>query len=240
MLPTPAAFESYLGWLQRQDLGRAETYWTELLRGFLAPTPLMVARAPGELLASDGNFGEQQLRLSDGVTSALRSLAQRHGLTLHTMVKGAWALLLSRYSGESDVVFGDARGRARSQVEGGDSMVGLFLNPVPLRVHVDRGVLAARVARRLAAPAGRALASSSMLPLSRIQEWSEIPRGRPLFESLVLVETGITQGLRAMLGPRWGRQDVRSIEQMTDPADDLREPRAGCGASHLVRPPSVR
>ena len=97
----------------------------------------MVARAPGELLASDGNFGEQQLRLSDGVTSALRSLAQRHGLTLHTMVKGAWALLLSRYSGEPDVVFGDARGRARSQVDGGDSMVGMFLNPVPLRVHVD-------------------------------------------------------------------------------------------------------
>ena len=41
--------------------------------------------------------------------------------------------------------------------------------------------------------------------------------GRPLFESLMLVETGITQGLRAMLGSRWGRQDVRSIEQMTDP-----------------------
>src|SRR5687767_950846 len=58
MLTTPAGFESYLGWLQQKDLARAETYWTELLRGFLAPTPLMVARAPGELLASDGNFGE--------------------------------------------------------------------------------------------------------------------------------------------------------------------------------------
>jgi natural product biosynthesis luciferase-like monooxygenase protein/amino acid adenylation domain-containing protein len=216
MLPTPAAFESYLGWLQRQDLARAETYWTELLRGFLAPTPLMVARAPGELLASDGNFGEQQLRLSDGVTSALRSLAQRHGLTLHTMVKGAWALLLSRYSGESDVVFGDARGRARSQVDGGDSMVGLFLNPVPLRVHVDAdcSLLEWLVGLQRQQDSAREFEHA---PLSRIQEWSEIPRGRPLFESLMLVETGITQGLRAMLGSRWGRQDVRSIEQMTDP-----------------------
>ncbi|HEY7407080.1 MAG TPA: amino acid adenylation domain-containing protein [Gemmatimonadaceae bacterium] len=215
-LPTPAAFESYLAWLQRKDLARAETYWTELLRGFLAPTPLMVARAPGELLPSDGNFGEQQLRLSDGVTSALRSLAQRHGLTLHTMVKGAWALLLSRYSGEPDVVFGDARGRARSQVEGGDTMVGMFLNPVPLRVHVDPGcsLLEWLVALQQQQDSAREFEHA---PLSRIQDWSEIPRGRLLFESLLLVETGISQGLRAMLGSRWGRQDVRSIEQMTDP-----------------------
>ena len=138
-LPGTRSFDTYLEWLQQRDLASAESYWRDQLRGFHAATPMVVSRAPGEMLPSEGNFGEQQVQLSEGVTSALRSLAQRHGLTLHTMVKGAWALLLSRYSGEEDVVFGDARARARSQIDGGDSIIGLFLNAVPVRVRVEPG-----------------------------------------------------------------------------------------------------
>ena len=82
--------------------------------------------------------GEQQIGLSEAVTAALKRIARENKLTLNTMLQGAWALLLSRYSGEEDVVFGAVRACRRSTVEGAESMVGLFINTVPLRVFVPR------------------------------------------------------------------------------------------------------
>ena len=49
---------------------------------------------------------DRSIKLSEPATAALQSLAQRQGLTLGALIQGAWALLLSRYSGAQDVVFG--------------------------------------------------------------------------------------------------------------------------------------
>jgi non-ribosomal peptide synthetase component F len=66
----------------------------------------------------------------------LQSLAKEHQLTLNTLVQGAWALLLSRYSGETDVVFSATKSCRRSTIAGAESMVGRFINTLPVRVSV--------------------------------------------------------------------------------------------------------
>ena len=76
----------------RPDLG---DFGGIALNGFTASTPLVVNRA------ADKGHAETELWLSNTVTSRLKSLAQEHELTLNTLVKGAWVLLRSRYSGES-------------------------------------------------------------------------------------------------------------------------------------------
>jgi natural product biosynthesis luciferase-like monooxygenase protein/amino acid adenylation domain-containing protein len=215
-LPPPPTFDAYIRWLRAQDLGAAERYWRELMRGFTAPTPFVVSRPVGGMLASEANYAEQRIRLSEGVTSALRSLAVRHQLTLHTLVKGAWALLLSRYSGEQDVVFGDARARGRTAVEGGESMIGLFLNTVPIRARVAPDAPLGAWLTELQAQQ-TAAREFEHAPLSRIQDWSDVPRDVPLFESLLLVESGVAHALRSALGPHSGRQEFRSIEQTNYP-----------------------
>ncbi len=80
-----------------QELSKTEAFWKHYLTGFTAPTPLIVDRFPGRKDNQETDQGEAQIRLSDVVTSALKSLAQEHELTLNTFLQGAWALLLSRY-----------------------------------------------------------------------------------------------------------------------------------------------
>ena len=136
-LTPPRPYRAYIDWLQRLDLSQAEPFWREHLKGFTAATPLVVGKSAGDEAVGEVR-GEQQVRLSEAVAATLKSIAQRHRLTLNTLLQGAWALLLSRYSGEEDVVFGAIRACRRSTVEGAESIVGLFINTVPVRVRVIR------------------------------------------------------------------------------------------------------
>ena len=99
----------------------------------------------------------ESLELSASTTAGLQGLARRHRLTLNTLVQGAWGLLLSRYSGSDDVVFGATVSGRPAELPGVETMVGLFLNTVPVRLRVPcrrrPGRLAAAAAGR---PAGAA------------------------------------------------------------------------------------
>ncbi|GCD33591.1 non-ribosomal peptide synthetase [Streptomyces chrestomyceticus JCM 4735] len=66
-------------------------------------------------------------------------MARRHGLTVNTVVQGAWALLLARLSGRDDVVYGTTVAGRPPELPGVESMVGLFINTVPVRVRLDAG-----------------------------------------------------------------------------------------------------
>src|SRR6185436_11435234 len=74
--------------------------------------------------------------LTPTITAGLQALAQQHQLTLNTLVQGAWALLLSRYSGEADVVFGVTVSGRPATLAGVETMVGLFINTLPARVKI--------------------------------------------------------------------------------------------------------
>ena len=96
--------------------------------GFAARAPLLgAARVIEEGIQGEANRGEQEIGLSETTTAALKSIARKNGLTSNTLMQGAWTLLLSRYSGEDDVVFGAIRA-CRSNMPGAGSMVGLFIN----------------------------------------------------------------------------------------------------------------
>jgi NRPS condensation-like uncharacterized protein len=105
-LGSPRPYRDYIVWLQRQDLAQAEGFWREALQGMTAPTPLPIGRSEGGLGERAPRYAERGLRVSAAVTGRLQALARAHRLTLNTLVQGAWALLLSRYSGEEEVLFG--------------------------------------------------------------------------------------------------------------------------------------
>ncbi|HEU0078852.1 MAG TPA: condensation domain-containing protein, partial [Longimicrobiaceae bacterium] len=96
-------YREFVAWLERQDRAGAERYWRETLAGFAAPTPLPVRRVPAESGAEAGH-GVRWVHLTTEQTQALQEQARRWGVTMNTLVQGTWALLLSRYSGEEDVV----------------------------------------------------------------------------------------------------------------------------------------
>ncbi|MGH3904698.1 MAG: amino acid adenylation domain-containing protein, partial [Pseudonocardiaceae bacterium] len=98
-------FRDYLQWLAGRDHRRAEEYWRRVLAGFGAPTGLPCDRQAVEAHRAESSESVD-VELAVEESARLHRVAQRNGLTVNSMVQGAWALLLSRYSGERDVVFG--------------------------------------------------------------------------------------------------------------------------------------
>src|SRR5436853_1897294 len=132
-LAPPRPFREYIAWLQRQDLSAAEAFWRQQLAGFRAPTPLVVD-TPVDDAAGEERYAEQEARVAPALTGALQALARRQHLTLSTIIQGAWALLLSRYSGEPDVLFGTPMSGRPADLPGVETMVGLFINTLPVRI----------------------------------------------------------------------------------------------------------
>ncbi|HEU0078824.1 MAG TPA: amino acid adenylation domain-containing protein, partial [Longimicrobiaceae bacterium] len=178
-------YGDYVAWLRRQDLGRAECFWREALAGFATPTPLPLDGTG--TAAAEAGIGEAVLRLGAGESAALLATGRRHGLTMNTLLQGAWGLLLARYSGDEEVLFGTTVSGRPAELPGVEEMVGLFINTLPVRVRVTAagelpGWLAALQEQNLA------LREHEHTPLVQVQGWSDVPRGTPLFESIVVYE----------------------------------------------------
>ncbi|MFG2602568.1 non-ribosomal peptide synthase/polyketide synthase [Streptomyces sp. NPDC048514] len=187
--PRPTArrpFGDYVRWLAGQDAEAARAHWRGVLDGFATPTPLPVdrARRAGHETRSTQAHAAG---LSEEVSARLARTARRAGLTLGTVVQGAWALLLSRYSAERDVLFGTTVSGRPDDLPGVESMVGMFINTLPTRVSVDGGRTAADWLRELqeAQAEARRFAAVSLAELTGL---SAVPSGSPLFDSMVAFE----------------------------------------------------
>ncbi|MBE9211187.1 amino acid adenylation domain-containing protein [Plectonema cf. radiosum LEGE 06105] len=186
-LPSLRPYKDYINWLQKQDFSTAKAFWQQTLQGFTASTPLVVDQVVQLSSQHKSTYQEQHLRLSEKTTSALKSLVKQHHLTLSTLLQGIWALLLSRYSGESDVIFGATVSGRPPTLSGVESMVGLFINTLPVRVQVSGDTELFKWLEQLQSQ-HLEREQYSWYPLVEIQRFSEIPGGRPLFESLVVFE----------------------------------------------------
>jgi non-ribosomal peptide synthase protein (TIGR01720 family) len=183
-LAKPRPYRDYIAWLEKQDDAAAEQFWTRELDGVTGPTTLSIDL--GALSGMESHIeehGEQELRLDEDLTAQLRELGRQEKVTLNTIVQGAWALLLSRYSGDSRVVFGTTVAGRPMEVTGVESMVGVFINTVPLAVEVDETADVLNWLKQLQQK-HLELRHFEHTPLVKIQSWIDMPRGVPLYENL--------------------------------------------------------
>ena len=181
-LPSLKSYREHVDCVLKQDGAAAEKFWRETLKGFTAATPLVVAHANTNGIHSEAG-SEHSTSLDETTTRVLNSIATQNGLTLNTLVQGAWALLWHRYSGESDIVFGAVRAGRRSTVEDADSIVGLFINTIPVRTRYtpDAQLLPWLTELRQQWVGLRPYEHTA---LADVQGWSDVPRDQPLFETL--------------------------------------------------------
>jgi amino acid adenylation domain-containing protein len=183
-------FSTYIGWLQQQDEAAAEQYWRSVLRGFTTPTALGVAPEPGRNEDEPGtpvSGTEVVVEVPAGTTAALLRFARTNRLTLGTVMQGAWALLLSRYSGEHDVVFGTIVSGRRPELAGVEQMIGLFINSLPLRVDVDPGRELVGWLRQLQSGLLDTMRYDYASPM-QISQWSDLPPGTRPYDTVVIFE----------------------------------------------------
>jgi amino acid adenylation domain-containing protein len=183
-LPPAPRFRDYVVWVMRQDRAGHEAFWRSALAGVTAPTPLPLS--PPETLEI-GTFPMEMRVLDREAWRRLEAFARGCAVTPATLVQGAWGLLLARYAGEDESVSGATVSGRPPQVPGVERMVGMFVNSLPVRVPAHPGL---RVDQWLA---GLQVHIAEMLEhchvrLTDVREWSELPRDRPPFETLVVYE----------------------------------------------------
>ncbi len=179
-------YRTYINRLKSQDVQAAEQFWRNYLKGFISPTPL-INTLPAPQAASATGYAEAQIELDSATTTALQDLVRQHQLTLNTVIQAAWALLLSRYSNEQDLVFGATVAGRPADLLGIETMVGLFINTLPIRVTIDpsQGLIDWLQALQTNQLQLRQFEYSA---LADIQRLSEVPRGTSLFDSLLVFE----------------------------------------------------
>ncbi|ARV58893.1 hypothetical protein BZZ01_09840 [Nostocales cyanobacterium HT-58-2] len=179
-------YRDYIAWLQQQDLSKAEAFWRKTLKDFTTPTHLDVGKTLRNSFSQAETYTEY-LQLSQAATTALQSFARQHQLTLNTLVQAAWALLLSRYTNEQDVIFGSVVSGRPVTLAGVESMVGVFINTLPMRVQVSPQVFLLDWLKQLQAQQVE-LRQYEYTPLVEIQGWSDVSRGLSLFDTIVAFE----------------------------------------------------
>lgn len=176
-------FQDYVRWLQAQNRQAAKTFWSEYLHGFQHPNSIVVARPATE---TPQPF-EKMFYLNTSLTNNLEVLSKKEQLTLNIITQGMWAILLSRYSGEKDIVFGTIVSGRPPELEGVEDMIGPFINTIPFRAVLDDGQTVLQLFKRWhCVQIDRE--PFTYTPLVDVIGWSDLPGGVPLFESLLAFE----------------------------------------------------
>ncbi len=181
--PSARPYRDYVAWLQRQDSSAAEKYWRRTLAGFREPS--FIAAEPRR--GVEAGHGLCERTLPEALSARLTGAARRRQVTLNTMVQAAWALVLASASGKRDVVFGSVVSGRPAELPGVENMTGLFINVLPVRETLDGGQTVAAWLERMQASQleSRQFEYAALID---IQSWSELGRGTPLFDSIVVFE----------------------------------------------------
>ncbi len=199
-LPPVCPYQDYIAWLTNKDTSQYEHYWRNYLKGFTVPTPIPNDRRknpnieiPNDRRKSSNTeqgftpeFNEKAL--PDTLTATLNTLTKEKQLTLNTVMQGVWAILLSRYSGAQDIVFGITVSGRPPELDDMERMVGPLINTIPLRTQVEPDAEVLQWLDRLNHQCLVERTPFEHAPLYDIQRWSEIDGGTALFKSIFVVE----------------------------------------------------
>ncbi|OJF15837.1 non-ribosomal peptide synthetase [Couchioplanes caeruleus] len=197
-----ALHRDYFGWLGSRDLDAARAAWRTALAELDGPTRLLPAEVGGAAPKPE----QLRVELPATTTAGLTARARERGLTASTVIHGAWGLLLGRLVGREDVVFGSTVSGRHADVDGVQSLVGLLINTLPVRLRWRAEEPLADVLARFQDEQS-ALMEHQHLGLADIQRlvgWGE------LFDTLVVVENLPSAGdLRDETGVELAGVEVR-------------------------------
>ncbi|MCX5103969.1 amino acid adenylation domain-containing protein [Streptomyces sp. NBC_00439] len=181
-LPPTAPYRRYIEWLNsRQDDG-SEAFWTDYLAGVTEPTALHIDRDTG-----DNGVGEFEVCASAELFARARDYAKSQRVTMNTLVQGLWSVLLSRYSRQDEVLFGSTISGRSIDLPGVESMMGLFINTLPVRGRLTGDLVVSEWLRDLQ-DEQLEMRQWEYCHLVDVQKHSRIPRGEPLFRSILVFE----------------------------------------------------
>lgn len=215
-LPEPKQFSEYINWLKGIDEKKSLAFWKEYLIGFKSRTPLNFNKyeyASGE---ADKGYDVIYHRLSKELTQDIIDYSKSNNITPYTIILAAWSLLLYKYSGEEDILFGATRSCRNNTVENSDSIVGLLINTLPVRVKINPAqnildwLLQIRKEQII-------LRDHEHTHLVNIQNSSELQGDKHLFDSILVFENYLLDSHLRAQGSEWLNRKFKVLEQTNYP-----------------------
>ncbi|WP_145501362.1 non-ribosomal peptide synthetase [Streptomyces sp. CFMR 7] len=203
--PVRRPFKDFLAWHAAQDTVAAEDAWREALAGVTEPTLLAPADPDRRPVLSD----RIPYRLEAELRERLQALARGADVTINTVVQFAWALLLARHTGRDDVVFGATVSGRPPEIDGVESMTGLFINTLPVRVDLRAGGTVRQALVRLQQEQAK-LSAHQHLGLADVQR---IAGAGELFDTLMVFENYFIDGEGLRRAERSGELAVTGSDQ---------------------------
>jgi non-ribosomal peptide synthetase component F len=180
----PRAYRDYIAWLRNRDVTEEEVFWRDKLEGF--ENPLVIPNVRPEPTNSH-SFGSEKVVLSEETTAYVNAAARRLQTTPALLAEAAWALILNRYTGQEDILFGVTLTCRPPDLPGSANIAGLFINTLPLRIRYKPGESLAEFVGRLKDKQLQLLRFPHV-PLHRLQTLAGFSRGFGLFESVFTFE----------------------------------------------------
>jgi len=212
---SPSLYKEYIEWMQQQDQAAAREFWQAYLAD--APGVVPILRQPRPRPEERKAYHDRAEFLSPELTQALQAFAQRHQITLATILQGVWAVFLKEYTGWSDVIFGTIVSGRPALLEDAERRIGRFVNFLPVRLHVpDQGTFVSWIK-------GPQKKLFEMLQYDYISEeqihrWCHYHPHHHLYQSLVAYETAPFEELAS--APHWA--DVKVLTSIQDPEVPLK------------------
>lgn len=135
-LADPPPYRHFIEWLSQDDQSPGHRFWQSELQGFRTPSTIPFSD-PAPVDNGNLSHGWIETTLSPDDTKRCHATAQRLRLTPSTLVQGAWALLLARYSGCRDVIYGSAVSGRQIDLDRVEDTPGIFIATLPVRISVD-------------------------------------------------------------------------------------------------------
>eukprot|EP01125_Pyxidicula_operculata_P018052 TRINITY_DN6394_c0_g2_i1.p1 TRINITY_DN6394_c0_g2~~TRINITY_DN6394_c0_g2_i1.p1 ORF type:complete len:4557 (+),score=1106.77 TRINITY_DN6394_c0_g2_i1:1-13671(+) len=186
-MPSIPEYKMYVKWLKSQDVQTPKQFWSSQLKGLYSPTPLPVIPLSESKTTSATPSCVIHTFSKDFVETML-SFTRKHRITVYTLLQAAWGAVLGIHNSESDVVFGSVvSGRSISGIENVESMVGMFINTLPVRITLTPSLTISSWLRNIQQQQVE-INQYEHVPLNKIQSWSDFQRGEELFHSAIIYE----------------------------------------------------
>jgi amino acid adenylation domain-containing protein len=200
--PLGIQYADYTAWQRQWFQGEALQAQLDFWRSYLAGAPSLLELPTDRPRPAVQTYAGDYIvfTLPERLTAGLRALSQRHGVTLFMTMLGGWSALLSRLSGQDDVVIGTSvANRSRTDLE---ALIGFFVNTLPLRVRLDADQTVADLLAQVKAATLGAYAHQD-LPFEQVVEALQPVRSMshsPIFQSSISMNIMQKEGVLALPG----------------------------------------
>lgn len=187
-LPVAKPYSQYIEWLDKIDSAKSLSFWKDYLADYsnVAQIPFKMDNSVGY----DYNESIETLKLEGDLFNKINDLCHEIGITQNTFIQGIWGFLLSKYNNTQDVVFGSVVSGRPGDLPGIETMIGLFINTIPVRVKYNPEDTATFFLKEIQHAAVTAH-DYHYLNLSQVQSQSEL--GMNLINHILVFENYMVQ-----------------------------------------------